>query len=269
MFERILAPLDGSVGGVVALRLAERIADIHSAELEVISLLTVGDDLDERRKVVQEQTASLHHRFRAVVRPVVYTVADEIADEFELEENTLVVMSTTARPRAGGIIGSTAEDLLDFIHQPVLLLGPKAVMPQDWPAGPMFVCTDGSEVAESILPGAAEMATGLDMHPWILTVVEPAPLPKGTSVGAESNYPASVARTLGATVGRQVDFDVLHNDDPATAIIDYANNREAAMIALATHGRTGIRRLAMGSVAIKVVHEATCPVLVSHPKESD
>ena len=266
MFERILVPLDGSVGGVLALRVAERLADICDAELEVISLLTLGDDLDDRQRVVDEQTASLHHRFRTVVKPVVYSVADEIADEFALEENTLVVMSTAARPRAGGIIGSTAEDLLGFIHQPVLLLGPKAEMSQDWPTGPMYVCTDGSDFAETIFSGAAEMTNVLDMHPWILTVVEPMALPKGVSVGAESNYPAGVARTLGRMMERQVDFDVLHNDDPASAIIDYATNGHAGMIALATHGRTGLRRLAMGSVAIKVVHEATCPVLVSHPK---
>ena len=49
--------------------------------------------------------------------------------------------------------------------------------------------------------------------------------------------------------------------DPATAIVETAEKEDADMIVLGTHGRTGLTRLLMGSVAEAVVRRANCPVL--------
>jgi universal stress protein A len=48
---------------------------------------------------------------------------------------------------------------------------------------------------------------------------------------------------------------------PAHAIVEVAKEENAAMIVMATHGRTGLTRLLMGSVAEEVVRKANCPVL--------
>jgi len=54
--------------------------------------------------------------------------------------------------------------------------------------------------------------------------------------------------------------------DPATAVVEAANEENADLIVLGTHGRTGLTRLLMGSVAEAVVRRAKCPVLVvKHP----
>jgi nucleotide-binding universal stress UspA family protein len=49
--------------------------------------------------------------------------------------------------------------------------------------------------------------------------------------------------------------------DPATEIVKYANEHHVDMIILTTHGRSGISRLLMGSVAEHVIRKAHCPVL--------
>jgi nucleotide-binding universal stress UspA family protein len=49
---------------------------------------------------------------------------------------------------------------------------------------------------------------------------------------------------------------------PAELILEYATHNDVAMIVMATHGYSGIRRWAIGSVADKVVHKATMPVLL-------
>ena len=49
--------------------------------------------------------------------------------------------------------------------------------------------------------------------------------------------------------------------DPATGIIDTAARREVDAIVLGTHGRKGLRRILMGSVAEEVLREAKCPVI--------
>ncbi|MFT5304404.1 MAG: nucleotide-binding universal stress UspA family protein [Mariniblastus sp.] len=48
---------------------------------------------------------------------------------------------------------------------------------------------------------------------------------------------------------------------PATAIVDYAKDNQIDLIAMTTHGKTGLTRLLMGSVAESVVRTAPCPVL--------
>ena len=50
--------------------------------------------------------------------------------------------------------------------------------------------------------------------------------------------------------------------DPATEIVQYANDAGMDLIVMGTHGRTGVERLLMGSVAEKVMREAPCSVLV-------
>lgn len=50
--------------------------------------------------------------------------------------------------------------------------------------------------------------------------------------------------------------------DPATEISSYANQRNARLIVISTHGRTGVQRLLMGSVAQKVASKSKCPILL-------
>jgi NADPH-dependent 2,4-dienoyl-CoA reductase/sulfur reductase-like enzyme len=55
---------------------------------------------------------------------------------------------------------------------------------------------------------------------------------------------------------------VVTHGAPAAEILRVATERSASLIVIGTHGRTGLIRLALGSVAERVVGEATCPVLV-------
>jgi len=57
--------------------------------------------------------------------------------------------------------------------------------------------------------------------------------------------------------------------DPALAIVEYAKEIHADIVVLGTHGRTGVSRFLMGSVAEHVVRTATCPVLVVRPAEHE
>ncbi|MGK7957872.1 MAG: universal stress protein, partial [Crocosphaera sp.] len=50
--------------------------------------------------------------------------------------------------------------------------------------------------------------------------------------------------------------------NPSLEIVDYANNNNIDLIVIASHGRTGLNRFLLGSVAEKVVRLSQCPVLV-------
>ena len=59
---------------------------------------------------------------------------------------------------------------------------------------------------------------------------------------------------------------IIKSGDPFEAILDAAEERRADLIVLATHGRTGIKRLLIGSVAEKIVRHSRCPVLIVKPR---
>ena len=63
--------------------------------------------------------------------------------------------------------------------------------------------------------------------------------------------------------------DVRISNAPAQEIVDYAADIHADLIVVGTHGRSGVSRLLMGSVAEHVVRSAPCPVLVVRPSEHE
>jgi nucleotide-binding universal stress UspA family protein len=83
----------------------------------------------------------------------------------------------------------------------------------------------------------------------------------------ESSTVHRVADDLSRSSGLEVDWEVLHGDDAAHAIVERAIQMHTSIIAMATHGRTGWARIAAGSVATSVVHSSPCPVMLVRPND--
>ncbi|MDH5673772.1 MAG: universal stress protein [Myxococcales bacterium] len=64
-----------------------------------------------------------------------------------------------------------------------------------------------------------------------------------------------------------VAVQLLTGDDPSRAICDHAREQGADLIVVGSHGRSGLSKLLLGSVAGRVVQQAHCPVLVSRASE--
>ena len=83
---------------------------------------------------------------------------------------------------------------------------------------------------------------------------------------AETAYVRDLASRIRKSHGIDAEFDVLHGDDPATAIVDFAG--DDGTVVMSTHGRSGISRLFAGSVTTKVVADSKRAVLVWRPSEA-
>ena len=87
---------------------------------------------------------------------------------------------------------------------------------------------------------------------------------------APPNNIESLREQLAAIVPRHEGVEYEHHllvGHPADAIVDFANEHGIDLIVMGTHGRTGVARLVMGSIAEAVVRRAECPVLsVKHPE---
>jgi nucleotide-binding universal stress UspA family protein len=179
-------------------------------------------------------------------------------------ESALICMASHGRSGVGqAVLGSVTEEVLRQTRRPVLVVGPHFDPATTLSGRRLLVCLDGSKFAERVVPVAAAWAKRFDMELWLVESVSPDDWPAaGSGVPAgdvvETGYVASVA--IG--VGPDVNYDVLHSQHPADAIVAAAADWPVGMLAMATHGRSGWSRIRMGSVAMQVVHRAPCPVLL-------
>ena len=127
--------------------------------------------------------------------------------------------------------------------------------------------TDFSLASDAALPHAEALAKQSDAKLLIVHVEEP-PLAYG---GGELYYglpePSSerILKMLEDVKPADPQVPFTHRltmGDPAGEIVRIAGEEGAEMIVLGTHGRTGVTRLLMGSVAEAIVRRAPCPVLV-------
>ena len=193
----------------------------------------------------------------------------------------LVVMTTHGR---GGLerawLGSVADHLVRALETPVLLIRPtEGTVPRP-EAGVILVPLDGSPRAEAALPPAMALARVLGARLTLLQSVMPAPL----MTDAPTPYSVAVDDELSA-VNRELARDYLEDvagrvtaagipasavavlsASPVDAIRAAARAADVGMIALATRGRSGVRRMVLGSVADKLVRTSELPVLVTRPR---
>jgi nucleotide-binding universal stress UspA family protein len=135
---------------------------------------------------------------------------------------------------------------------------------------------DGSAVAESIVPFILEIAGPLDMQVALVRVIVPTPplAVEGAVVfddveklraDAEA-YLAGVAAEL-RTKGVRVTTTV-RQGEPVEQILAAARAAEADLIAMTTHGRSGLSRLLFGSIAAAVLTRAEIPVFMMRQTET-
>jgi nucleotide-binding universal stress UspA family protein len=181
------------------------------------------------------------------------------------EPGNLLCMATHARgPAAELALGSVSADVVRCCTRPVLLVGPHCG-PAPTAYKSLIVALDGSQLAEAILPVVTRWCEHLDVTPWLYQVLSArVPFERGDGDFQESAYVHRLADQLSLD-GIEAGWDTVHDRHPAAAIAGFAGIHEPAIVALSTHGRTGLSQVVMGSVAMAVAHAATGPVLVRHP----
>jgi nucleotide-binding universal stress UspA family protein len=144
----------------------------------------------------------------------------------------------------------------------------------------VLIPLDGSELAEAILPFAERVAGPADAEVILLRVVEPLSVVAGLGTGGvvvpdalvlhqveARRYLDEMAKRLEAR-GLRV-RTVLGLGTPADEVLATAKTEKADLIAMTTHGRRGLWRAALGSVAEEVLRSAPVPVLMVRKSTRD
>jgi len=297
----VLVPLDGSALAEQALPVASSLAKRAGAALRLVhvhvpfavdpihveGLPVLDEHLHSRRR--EHEQAYLDGVRDRLAEDVPTTVglidgpvASALAEEARARRARLVVLTTHGR---GGLerawLGSVADEMARVSPVPILLVRPAATRPA--PFRRIIVTLDGSALAEAIMEHAiaiARLDSGAEVV--LLQVVQPLPpvlVPQSVLVPesvkeeishagekAAREYLEGVAgrvKAAGVNVRIRVDFAA----NVAAAIMDAAQAEEADLIALCTHGRSGLLRVARGSVADKIVRASPTPVLLFRPPE--
>ena len=251
------------------------------------NLTRVWDALHSQATVYLDAQAKA---VRAAGLPVTVEVCREAPAEAILavaigQQATFIVLATHGR---SGLkhwtLGSVADKVLHAAPMPVLLVRSSPATPeQEVRFRNILVPLDGSTLAQQALPLAADLAKRTGAAITLVQAIAPTDdvltgtaltgLPPIQLDGVYQALHAQAHRELAEASdnlraqGLQVST-VIDSSSAADLIIAAANRCQADLIVMATHGRSGFSRWALGSVADKVLHATLTPLLLVRARAS-
>jgi nucleotide-binding universal stress UspA family protein len=255
--------------------------------------------LEEVAGRVQQQAPEVPVRTALLSEGDADSVAASLAAYAEDNPVDLIVMNSHAR---GGLarwwMGNVAEDLVRKTAVPVLAT-PYIEHDPGWHPEQvlrhMLIPLDGSPLAEQVFPAALTLGSCWGMEITLLRVVEPVPvavadpvcapaaaydpgLPEKQREAAEMYLTRVASRLRGDDARLQLHTRVVLESEPAEAICSFlrrhsplagqeaiAGDIPIDLVALATHGREGLPRLLLGSIADRVLQHTPVPLLLQRP----
>lgn len=298
MYRNVMVPVDGSPFSREAVLQGLRIASQSGATLRLVrvgtsSVLTGGPDTypvenETLRRIQASELTDLYSiaaecRAHSTVTVTASLqqgpVVDSLIGYAKRQNVDLIVMRSRTRKGLARVwFGSVADALIRESGIPVLVVKAPSVataLESGFQYRRILVPLDGSLLAEQSIEPAISMARIDGAKITLLMVVQPSLRSVGELASAIGDAPAKevsaakeyLASCLTPALDRSLDITrkvVVARDIP-DAILAAAENTEADLIAIATHGYGAITRARVGSVADRVVREASVSTLVLHP----
>ena len=297
MFKNILVPLDGSELAEEALSIATKFVETNNAQLYVLRVVEaeilgvvpmhpydVRLPVDTATEKWEQGRAYIEHkaqRYSVADRPTIPLIkrgspAETILTVAEDYEIDLIIMSTHGRSGlTRWALGSVTERVLRHATCPVMTIRSAQTIKK------ILITLDGSELAESAILPTLAIAKVLDAEVTLLRVDE-----VHTPDFATINTIERVEHGMGenmvlAEYHKAQDYvqqlvqrysvegvrlhAAIAEGNVAKGILSFANDGDFDMIAMSTHGRSGIRRWVYGSITEKVLRAYTGAMLVLRP----
>ncbi len=197
------------------------------------------------------------------------------------EDSPVYVIASHGRSGLGRVLlGSVALKVAERATSPMLMIRAlRSPVPSadEISLNRIMIALDGSDFSESVVEPARHvfgrdgteihLMTSVDMErSWVTGEPQEKDSEGRTARDNAEQYIAGIADRMKAR-GLTVTWDVVEGD-PAERINSVAADVQADVIALATHGRSGLRRLAIGSVAEEVLHKSTRPMFLVRPEST-
>jgi nucleotide-binding universal stress UspA family protein len=288
MLRTILVPLDGSRLAERALKYATAIAVPTGAGLILMRVVVETEARQAAERYLNDTARGLRQRgFDCDTATPARSAADWMVAEAESREVDLVAMSTHGRTGPGRwLFGSVAESVVASSLVPVLVERAWQPIRRDpllTERPTLLVPLDGSALAELALQPACDLADNLGGELILLRVdaratdvlrdefgrtIESVDQQEDRArelAGDYLNRAASAVRTQWPSLPVHTETGL---GAPAAGIVDAATRANAAIVFMATHGHTGLRRAVTGSVAGEVLEQGTTPLILIRPAQA-
>jgi nucleotide-binding universal stress UspA family protein len=296
MYSKILIPLDGSKTAEKVLPYARFVAGTLKLPIELLAVVDIAEMAThisaERARylstMVEDSVRSSDQYLKGIAGTfpsgTKCTVEKGKAEQVIIEtaaadKGTLVTMATHGRSGINRwLLGSVAEKVLRGGTNPMLLVRATEEGKTEGTATlkSIVVPLDGSELAEGVLPAVTELAKTLKLGVVLFRAYN---IPYNAYAGGEGYYAVNYEELLTAMKDEAVDYlekkteavkksgvaevsYVAKEGFAADEIISLAHKSPDNLIAMCTHGRSGVKRWMLGSVAETVVRHSADPVLV-------
>ncbi len=304
MFRSILVPLDGTRFSERSLPLASEVARASEAALHLArvhvphepdgllsntSFQWEGVDLSEYDRKDRRREEEYLHEVEARVATNGLEVDSALLDEGDVTEQLCayareveadaIFITSHARGGVGRVVlGSVADRVLRDSHLPVVIVHPSkgerdVGAPRD--VDHVLVPVDWSNLAGTVFGPVVDLAKATGARVTLTSIVTPTVLgPRIPPVEPEApdedelrarEYLEDMADEFRAE-GLDVDVVVVSANDPVRGIISVAEVCSVDLIAMATHGFGGVKRLIAGSLADRVLHTSELPIMVMRPR---
>lgn len=300
-YDRVLVPVDGSDGAERATRHALAVAAATGAPLDFVHVVETGGPgalgtlLDP--DVVRDRGGTILRTAEALAADVgVETTADlregrpheEILERAAECGSDLVVLGERGAGAGGAarrLLGGVTTKVLRAGERPVLVV-PRAdrvdrarVDPASIEYRRLLLPTDGSKLAAAAVPHAVAVAAGFGSTIHVVSAVDvPAAGRRSDPAGVSDAIVEDLedqARTAVSAMAdrvtdvtdRPVETAVLRGR-PSAALRDYVADEGMDLVVMGAHGRSGVRRLVLGSVTDRTLRTVDVPVIVVPGEES-
>jgi len=292
MYQTILVPLDGSNSAEITLPYAAQLAAKLGVEITVVSVSeSTATDVDHLYRSylerIKEQIRSqlkdygAKEEAKAFGKILLGKPADEIL-RYAGESNAglILMASRGSSGRGPWLLGNIAAKILRATDKPVMLVrspASEATIQEKGLIKRILVPLDGSKIGEAALPLTGTLAQALGAEITLFQVLElfpagedsayrPKPRDDESRKASALAYLNSVAKPLKDRGLKTSTVAVV--GFPADQIVDFAKANAIDLIAMSTHGRSGIGRWVFGSVTDKVLHAGDTVVLVVRPSKA-
>lgn len=297
MYTKILTPLDGSTTAEKALPYARFLAGALKLPIELLAVVDIAEmathlSADRARHldtIIQDIVRHSEEYLKRVagslpggsIKCMVEKGRAEqvIVETAAADKGTLVAMATHGRSGINRwLLGSVAEKVLRGTSNPLLLVRATEEAKTEGAASfrSVVVPLDGSEVAESVLPTVAELAKSLKLEVVLFRAYN---IPYNAYTTGEGYYAMDFEEMLKAMREETVDYLEKKTEAvkklgidkvsysvkegfAADEIISLTQKTPDGLIAMCTHGRSGVKRWMLGSVTETVVRHTSDPLLV-------
>jgi nucleotide-binding universal stress UspA family protein len=284
-YRKILVPLDGSEIAERALSYVQAIARTKSTKVILLTVLAAHEGRSDHpmKAYLDSQAKELESKGIKVSTAIAYGHAAEQIIEFA-ENNKINLIVISSHGHSGiklRLLGSIAQKVLHGTCVPTLLVKPGAIEVSQVELKKVLLPLDGSSFSEASIPYVNQLLKGPGAEIVLLHVSEPPVVPPDWSRDTKSHmkeyrerltselqqqaleYLEKIKAALGrkglrvrakAVVGMAVE-----------SIIEAAKKENVDLIAMTTHGRTGVSRWMYGGVVNRIVEECQKPILLIRP----